>query len=86
MSMRVIDLDNKPEQSTERRPVVNTNNINNVGNVELAKKIQAMTDEEKRVVARNLPVNVMLDAIQDEFLRYHELENKLDDMLKRFGK
>ena len=77
MSMRVIDLDNKPSTS---------DNINNIGNAELAKKVQAMTIEEKMVVAKNLPVYILLEAIRDEFDRYNELETKLDEMLKRFGK
>ena len=89
MSIRTIDLDNKPiETPVERRLQVNSNydKINSIGLVELGNKVQAMTDEEKRVVAANLPIDVMLDAIRKEFDRYSALEEKLNDMLKRFGK
>lgn len=87
MSMRVIDLD-RVTIDTEKKLVVDANHshLNNIGNLELGKKVKAMTLEEQIVVARNLPVDVMLGAILDEFKRFNALEEKLDDMLKRFGK
>ena len=85
MSMRTIDLDNKPE---ERRITTGPNfdNLTKVGLVELGKKVQAMTIEEKTVVAQNLPVDIMLGVIEREFERYQALEAKLADILKRFDK
>ena len=79
MGIRTIDLDNKP---------VNTNydKINSIGLVELGNKVQAMTLEEKIVVAKNLPIEVMLDAIREEFDRYRVLEDKLSNIIERFSK
>ena len=89
MAIRTIDLDNKPtENPTERRITTGPNfdNLNKVGLVELGKKVQAMTIEEKTVVAQNLPVDIMLGVIEREFERYQALEAKLADILKRFDK
>ena len=87
MSMRVIDLDNKPADYPEKSErSQNYDHLNNIANVELGKKIQAMTLEEKIVVAKNLPIDIMLDVIREEFKRFNELEEKLDGILKRFGK
>ena len=85
MSIRTIDLDNKPVD--ERRiNIPNYDTLNNVGLVELGRKVQAMTDEEKLVVAKNLPIDIMLNVIGSEFKRYVELESNLNGILARFDK
>jgi hypothetical protein len=85
MAINFVDLDKKAE---ERKISVNPNynHLNNIGNVELANRIQALTLEEKMVVAQNLPVDIMLGVIEREFERYQALEAKLSDILKRFDK
>lgn len=85
MAINFVDLDKKAE---ERKISVNPNynHLNNIGNAELANRIQALTLEEKIVVAKNIPINIMLDVIREEFERYEALESKLSDILKRFDK
>ena len=60
--------------------------INSVGLIELGKKIKAMTYEEKRVVAMNLPIDIMLEVIGKEVARYQELEAAVSGLVARFEK
>jgi hypothetical protein len=58
-------------------------NINKVGNIELGKRIKAMTFEEQCIVAENLPYDIMLDAIGRRFAKYEELEEGILDIIAR---
>ena len=70
-------ISNKPEV---------IDNLNKVGLTELGKRIQAMTDEEKRVVVDNIPMSMCLDRVGLEFDRLYSIEKGLVDMMKKFEK
>ena len=70
-------ISNKPEV---------IDNLNKVGPTELGKRIQAMTDEEKRVVVDNIPISMCLDRVGLEFDRLYSIEKGLVDMMKKFEK
>lgn len=70
-------ISNKPEV---------IDNLNKVGLTELGKRIQAMTDEEKRVVVDNIPISMCLDRVGLEFDRLYSIEKGLVDMMKKFEK
>lgn len=70
-------ISNKPEV---------IDNLNKVGLTELGKRIQAMTDEEKRVVVDNIPISMCLDRVGLEFDRLYSIEKSLVDMMKKFEK
>lgn len=70
-------ISNKPEV---------IDNLNKVGLTELGKRIQAMTDEEKRVVVDNIPISMCLDRVGLEFNRLYSIEKGLVEMMKKFEK
>lgn len=70
-------ISNKPEV---------IDNLNKVGLTELGKRIQAMTDEEKRVVVDNIPISMCLDRVGLEFDRLYSIEKGLVEMMKKFEK
>ena len=59
-------------------------NLNKVGNVELGKRIQAMTVEEQYICAENIPVDILLDVIGTKFVRYQEFELNVISLMDKF--
>ena len=60
-------------------------NLNKVGNVELGKRVQAMTAEEQRICAENIPVDILLDVIGAKFARYQEFELNVISLMDKFS-
>lgn len=77
--MKPISRINYAEESEN----MTIDNLNKVGNVELGKRIKAMTVEEQCIVAENLPIDIMLDAIGKRMAKYEELENGILDIIAR---
>lgn len=59
-------------------------NLNKVGNVELAKRVKAMTVEEKHIVAENIEIDILLDVIGRKFAKYQEFEANVISIMNRF--
>lgn len=50
---------------------------------ELANRIQALDDEERRIVIDNLPIELCFERIQREFGEYRALVDSIIDVVRR---
>lgn len=60
-------------------------NLNKAGLVELGKRVQAMTDDEKKVVSENIPIELCFERIKKEIKDIEIADKCLCDCLSQYN-